>query len=225
MLVAATRTISAYTLAAAFLTGLFLVVVLAQFAVVSALRGAGLGGSAALSVSGVLIMGAVLALNWGVRALHRRAITAREAARARHALPDGPCCLVWHGRGEADFPFELEGDVSVIYPTAARRLGIEGVAVVEFEIGADGAPKNLHALDYWPSRVFYRAAEQALLHARFRPRDPAKAWRGPSYRMPFVFRLRGAARVRDAGRRTLPRGSLLWAARRVLVSLRVLNVS
>lgn len=225
MRVSASRTISAYALAAAFLTGLFLMVVVAQIAVVSALRGAGLGGGAALSIAGVIVLGAVLALNGAVRALRGRSQMAKEAARMRHALPDGPCCVVWRGRGEAEFPFELEGDVNVVYPSAARRLGIEGVAVVDFEIGADGVPKNPHVVDFWPSRLFYDAAVEALSQARFRPRDPAKAWRGPSYRMPFVFRLRGAARVRDAGRRTPRRGSVLWALRKLLVSLRVLKIS
>lgn len=225
MRVSATRTISAYALGAAFLTCLFLVVVLAQIAVVSALRGAGLGGGAALSIAGAVVFAAVMALNHGVRTLRRRALLAREAARAAHALPDGPCCVIWRGRGEAEFPFELEGDVSVIYPGVARRLGIEGVAVVDFEIGADGAPKNLHPVDSWPTPLFYEAAAAGLREARFRPRDPSKAWRGPSYRMPFVFRLRGAARVRDTGRRTPPRGTLLWAVRKLLTHLRVFNAS
>lgn len=225
MRVSATRTISAYAFAAAFLTSLFVVVVFAQIAVVSMLRGAGLGGGAALSIAGVLVMASVLALNWGVRHLRARALQSREEARARHDLPDGPCCVVWRGRGEAEFPFELQGEVNVIYPKAARRLGMEGMAVVEFEIAANGAPKNLHVVDYWPSRLFYDAAVEALRQSRFQPRDPAKAWRGPSYRMPFVFRLRGASRVRDAGRRLPVQGSLLWALRKLLASLRVINLS
>lgn len=225
MRVSATRTISTYAVGSALMAGLFILVVAAQFVVVAGLRGIGIGGGWALAIAGALILGAVFAMRAGLRQLHARAIASREGARHAHALPDGPCCVVWRAGSGADFPFELEGEVSVIYPKAARRLGIEGFAIVDFEVSATGAAKNLHVVDFWPSRLFYDAAVEALQRARFTPRDPSKAWRGPSYRMPFVFRIRGAARVRDKGRKAAPPGSLRWVWGKIRTSLRLLNRS
>jgi len=225
MRVSATRTISTYAVGGVFLALLFVVVVAAQFVVVAGLRGMGVGGGVALAVSGALILGAVFALRAAARIMRARALDSREAARTAHALPDGPCCVVWRAGSVADFPFELEGEVSVIYPKAARRLGIEGFAIVDFEVAANGAAKNLHVVDFWPSRLFYDAAVEALQRARFSPRDPSKAWRGPSYRMPFVFRIRGAARVRDRGRKAAPPGSPRWVWGHLRASLRLLNRS
>lgn len=225
MRVSATRTISTYAVGVTLMAGLFISVVAAQILVVSGLRGMGLGGGPALAVSGAVILGTVFALRYMLRVLRARALASREAARIAHALPEGPCCVIWRAGSVADFPFELEGEVSVIYPKAARRLSIEGFAVVDFEVAANGAAKNLHMVDVWPSRLFYDAAVEALQRARFTPRDPSKAWRGPSYRMPFVFRIRGAARVRDKGRKAAPPGSLRWIWGKVRASLRLHNRS
>jgi len=210
MRVQATRTVSGYALAAAFLTLVFLVVVVAQVAVVSALRGAGFDAGSALSISGAVIFASVIGLAQGRKLLHARAIAARERARIQAGLPEGACCVVWRGGSEAEFPWELEGQVVVRYPRVARRLGVEGYAVVDFEVGANGMAKNPHLVDVWPSRIFYDAALEALKTARFRLRDQTQAWQGPSYRMPFVFRIEGAAQVRDKGKRAWRRGSLLW---------------
>lgn len=210
MRVSATRSLSTHALGLGMLAGLFLAVVAAQTVVVAGLRGLGLSAGAALGVAGAVILSAVFAVRAAAALLKRRTLAARERERARHALPDGPCCVIWRSGQVADFPFELEGVVSVRYPKIARQLGVEGYAVVDFEVGANGVAKNLHVVDYWPSRLFYDAAVEALGNARFRPRDPSKAWRGPSYRMPFVFRIKGAARVRDHGRRSARPGSLRW---------------
>lgn len=225
MRVSASRSISNLALGAAFLVGLFLAVIVAQIAVISALRGLNIGGGAALAISGVIILGSVFALRWAYQEMQARAVVSREATRAAFALPDGPCSVIWRAGGVRDFPFELEGEVSVVYPRPARRLGIEGYAVIDFEVGANGAAKNLHLVDVWPSRLFYEAAAEALTRARFRPRDPSKAWRGPSYRMPFVFRIRGGSRVRDEGRRSAPPGSPRWLWGKALASLRLLHRS
>ncbi|MGE3867312.1 MAG: TonB family protein, partial [Hyphomonadaceae bacterium] len=135
------------------------------------------------------------------QALARRARARTEAARAAMGLPDGACCFVWRRHAaEAEFPWELEGDVRAAYPPLARKLGVEGYALIDFEVGADGAAKNLHCIDVWPAQAFYAAAAEALTAARFRLRPGAGVRFGPSYRIPFVFRIRGAARVRDRGR-------------------------
>ncbi|MEJ0023249.1 MAG: energy transducer TonB [Alphaproteobacteria bacterium] len=108
-----------------------------------------------------------------------------ERERLAAGMPEAPCCVVWRGKaGESDFPWELEGDVRAAYPPLAQKLGVEGFAVVDFEVGADGAAKNLHCADYWPSRLFYDSAAEALRAARFRLRrapahgsDPVTAFR------------------------------------------------
>jgi TonB family protein len=200
--VSATKAISNFTAQALFLGGLFVFVIVAQGAVVSSLRGLGIQGGLALLISGAVILPAVLIAAALARA-RARAVANKLAARARAAnLPEGACCVVWRpDAGEAaEFPWELQGDVRAAYPKLARRLGVEGYAVVDFEVGADGAAKNLHCIEVWPSAMFYDSAAEALRAARFALRSGAAAKFGPSYRIPFVFRISGAAKVSDKGR-------------------------
>ncbi|HVZ99536.1 MAG TPA: TonB family protein [Caulobacterales bacterium] len=197
MLVRATRTVSALTLRVAFYGGLFLLVVVAQVAITTALRTLGWSGGASLAVSGCAVLAIVLS---GVRVgeiVGERRAAAREIERLRQGLPSGPCCVVWRGReGEADMPWTLVRPLQVRYPALGRRLSVEGVAVVEFEIGSDGVAKHMHCLDVWPSPVFYEAARAALAAARFEPRKNAQVRFGASYHMAFVFRMAGATRRR-----------------------------
>jgi TonB family protein len=102
----------------------------------------------------------------------------------------------------------------------ARQLGVEGVAVVEFEISAQGAAKNVHCAFAWPADVFYEAACEALAHARFTAKADALVRYGTSYRMPFVFRIAGAANLAEAGRRARTFRPSLHAARQVVEKLR-----
>jgi TonB family protein len=185
-----------------FLAGLFLFVIILQGALVASLRGLGINGGPALLISGAVILPAVLAVAALARWISARAAAKLEAAREAAALPNGACCVIWRepGGAAAEFPWELQGDVRAAYPKLARRLGIEGYAVVDFEVGADGAAKNLHLVDVWPAPMFYDAATEALRQARFALRPGAAPRFGPSYRIPFVFRIRGAAKVRDKGR-------------------------
>lgn len=217
MQVSATRTISALTARALFLGGLFLLVVVLQIALVTGLRGLGVNGGRSLLISGAAILALMLAASFLARALTRRAFAREERQRVALNLPDGACCVVWRPQGgEAAFPWELEGDVRAAYPPLARRLGVEGFALIDFEVGADGQAKNLHCVDVWPARVFYDAAAEALRAARFRVRPGTAPRFGPSYRIPFVFRIKGAARVRDSGR--LATGPLFYAAKRGAVA-------
>jgi TonB family protein len=117
-------------------------------------------------------------------------------------------------------PWQLAGPLRARYPKLARRLGVEGVAVVEFEVGAGGVVKNAHCIYAWPSDVFFEAAREALLRARFEPKPDVHVRFGASYRMPFVFRISGASRLSDRGVRARPLRPALAAARSAVEKLR-----
>ncbi len=216
MQVSATRTLSTFAATSLFLAGLFVFVIVLQVALVAGLRGLGVGGGASLVVSGIVILAVVMGASLGANALARRSRERLEAERARLALPEGACCVVWRPGPEGDFPWELEGQVAAVFPPVARRCGVEGYAVIDFEISADGTPKSFHCVDYWPSRIFYDSAAQALRAARFRIGADGPPRFGPSYRIPFVFRIQGAAQVTDSGRSAM--NPVLYAVRQGLAS-------
>ncbi len=223
MLVWATRTVSALTLRALFYGTLFLTVVLMHVALTSALRTQGWGGGASLFTSGAAVLGLVLVLVNVADWLREKRAAAREIERMRQGLPGGPCCVVWRaaeGEGESDMPWEVAGPLRARFPALARRLGVEGVAVVEFEISAQGTAKNIHCVYAWPSDVFFEAAREALGHAQFGAKADAQVRYGTSFRMPFVFRISGAARLKDAGRRASTLRPSLQAAQQVVEKLR-----
>jgi TonB family protein len=201
MRVSATRRATDLAGGLLFLAVVFVGVIVLQGAVNGALRNAGVAGGLALLLSGAAAFGAVVGgfgfyRFWG-------AMTARraDAERERLGLPDGPTCIVWRGEEGAEMPWALTQPIRVHFPKIARRFGIEGVAVVEFDIAPEGQVKNIHCIDAWPADIFYDAAHAALKDARFVVRDGERPRFGPSYRMPFVFRIQGAARVTDRGRR------------------------
>lgn len=199
--VVAPRALSDFAVSTLFLATLFVVVLFLHFSINAMLRNAGLAPGLSVTLAGALAFIGVLSV-WIIgqdsQARRRRQV---EAERAALALPEGPCCVVFRGGEGAEMPWAMTTTVEVAFPRIARRLGIEGVALVEFEIGADGRAKNLHCADVWPHRLFYDAAADALLRARFTARDGAEPRFGPTYRMPFVFRIRGGAAVADYGRR------------------------
>ena len=204
MFVQATRAAPRALVRLLALAGLFILVVVLQTGVTSALRAIGLDGGLALTASGAGVLALVLGVHLASRARARRAADALEAARRAQGLPDGPCCLVWRapsGAGGDDMPWDLTEPLRVAYPAAARRLGIEGLAVLEFEIGADGAAKHIICLEAWPAPVFAAAATRALSEARFQLRWGAEPRFGASFRMPFVFRVAGAAKIKERGHR------------------------
>lgn len=204
MLVRATRTLSALTVRGLFYSGLFAFVVVLHLGLTGALRGLGAGPRVSLFVSGVIVLALVLALVNASDWLTERVDSHREMQRLRQHLPSGPCCVVWRAsdpaaRAEAAMPWELASPLRARYPKLARRLGVEGVAVVEFEIAAGGKAKNVECIDVWPSEVFYIAAREALELAVFQPKRDEHLRFGASYRIPFVFRIAGAADVSDSG--------------------------
>jgi TonB family protein len=203
---------------------LFALVVVGHGALTNALREMHWSPGAALALAGALVLCFVIfALNFVEFVIAFRA--ARRVIRAEEiGLPTGPCCVVWRpGEGEADMPWKVEGPLRAPYPPLARKLGVEGFALIDFEIGADGAAKNIHCVDVWPNEMFYEASLRALTEARFAPKPGVPPRFGATYRMPFVFRIDGAASLADRGRRALPRRPVLRAAQ-IAVELAVDNL-
>lgn len=195
MLVRATRIASALTLQVLFFAALFVLVVVAHVAVTTALREMGLGAGVSLAASGTVVLAVVLGGAQLAEFIRERRAFAREMKRLRQGLPAGPCCVVWSDE-EPNMPWRPLRRISARFPSLALRLGVEGVAVVGLEIGPDGAPRGLHCVESWPSPVFYDAAAEALLGARFRLRQGASPQPGATYAIPFVFRIAGAAKAR-----------------------------
>ena len=193
------RRVSAVAARALFLSGLFVVVVLAQVTLTTVFMAFGLGGGQALLASGGVISVIVAITVFILNRRWRGRLAALEAARERLGLPEGPCCVVWRGSADVSMPWLLATPIVARFPDAARRLGIEGFAILDFEIGVDGAPRTINCVDVWPAPVFSEAATEALAAARFTPAPGFTPRFGVSYQVPFVFRIRGAAAVRDRG--------------------------
>ena len=64
------------------------------------------------------------------------------------------------------------------------------------------------------------SAREALEHARFDPKPDVHVRFGTSYRMPFVFRIAGAARLKESGVRPRSLWAPLHAAHRAAQRLR-----
>lgn len=225
MLVSTTRTVSALTLRAAFYAALFVIVVILHLSLSGVLRAQGWSGGASLFASGALVLGLVLlAVNladW----LREQSAARLEILRMRQGLPGGPCCVVWKTGDAAEqsedaMPWQLAGPLRARYPKLARRLGVEGVALVEFEVGAGGVVKNAHCIYAWPSDVFFDAAREALLRAKFEPKPDQHVRFGSSYRMPFVFRIAGASQLSERGVRAKQLRPALNAAQDAVEKLR-----
>lgn len=225
MLVSATRTVSTFTLRALFYAALFIVVVISHLALTGALRAQGWDASASMFASGSAVLALVLVAMQGADWLREKRAAHQELLRLRQRLPNGPCCVVWQNiepaqESEDSMPWQPAGPLRARYPKLARRLGVEGVAVADFEIGAGGVVKNVHCAYAWPSDVFFDSAREALLRVKFEPKPDVHVRFGASYRMPFVFRIAGAANLREAGRRARTLRPALNAAEDAVQKLR-----
>lgn len=60
--------------------------------------------------------------------------------------------------------------VEPIYPTRAASRGIEGYVIVEFTVTTNGSVKDPVIIEAEPSSIFNRAAENAVLKWKFKPR-------------------------------------------------------
>jgi protein TonB len=64
---------------------------------------------------------------------------------------------------------ELVSGSAVIYPPEAQAKGIEGYAVVQYDVDADGRVINAAVVEAEPVGVFDAAALETVLSWRFRP--------------------------------------------------------
>jgi len=223
MLIRASRTASALISRLVFYALLFLLVVSVNVALTGALKRQGWNGGVSLLVSGAVVLGLVLCGLHVGEWLRRWRAAMRERARRKQKLTDGACCVLWQPERfdlGPEMPWDIVGHIRARYPRLARRLGVEGYAIAEFEMSAGGIAKNIHVVDAWPSDVFFEAAREALLHARFEPKGDVHVRFGASYRMPFVFRINGAAKLRDRGARARTLRPALHAAGQVVQRLR-----
>ena len=76
------------------------------------------------------------------------------------------------------------------YPRQARVAGVQGWVTLSYAIGPDGRVDQVRVEDVHPSRVFVRAAREALSHWRF----PAGAGAGERFQQTFDFVLEGENR-------------------------------
>lgn len=60
--------------------------------------------------------------------------------------------------------------VEPIYPTRAATRGIEGYVIVEFTVTTNGSVKDPMIVEAEPANIFNRAAENAVLKWKFKPR-------------------------------------------------------
>lgn len=232
MLIRTTRTLSTWALRALFYAVLFGVVVISHLGISGALRAQGWDSSTSLLVAGGAVLALVILLTNVAEWIRDRLRERSEMQRVQQRLPSGPCCVIWRAPEEksvrqlideegehSDMPWDVIGPLRARYPRLARRLGVEGIAIAEFEVGADGRAKNINCVDAWPSDVFYDAAREALEHARFQPKDVHVRY-GASYKMPFVFRISGASKARDSGRRAQTLRPTLVAAQQAVEKIR-----
>lgn len=233
MLIRTTRTLSTWMLRALFYAALFGVVVIAHLGVSGVLRAQGWSSGLALLVAGAVVLVLVVLVTNLAEWLRDRLRERRELRRVQQRLPSGPCCVVWRAPEEktvrdllsededhSDMPWDVIGPLRARYPRLARSLGVEGIAIAEFEVGADGRAKNIHCVDAWPSDVFFEAAREALQHARFQPKGDIHVRFGASYKMPFVFRIAGASKARDSGQRARQLRPALAAAQQAVENMR-----
>lgn len=225
MLVRATRTASALASRLIFYAALFVTVVVAHVALSGALQRLDWQPGAAQLASGAAVLALVLVLAQLGEWVREWRAARREVKRMQQRLPSGPCCVVWRDADappsdDEAMPWNIVGPVRARYPRLARRFGIEGVAIAEFEVSAEGRAKNIHCVDAWPSDVFFESAREALALARFEPKPDIHPRFGATFRMPFVFRIAGASRLKTAGRRAKTLRPALHAATGAVNKLR-----
>ena len=72
--------------------------------------------------------------------------------------------------GSADGDYLPIVKVAPIYPPRALERGIEGYVILEFTVTATGSVEDARAIEYEPSSIFNRAAVNAALRFKYKPR-------------------------------------------------------
>jgi TonB family protein len=79
--------------------------------------------------------------------------------------------LLLGGCTSADRPLQLVSGAGAVYPPQARAEGIEGYAVVRYDVETDGRVVNARVVASSPQGVFDDSAVQAVSRWRFRPAE------------------------------------------------------
>ncbi len=94
------------------------------------------------------------------------------------------------GAGSADGDYMPLVRVAPIYPRRARERNIEGWVILELTVTETGAVRDPHIISFEPSEIFNRAAINAALKFKYKPRvvngKPIEV-RGVRYKMTFVL--------------------------------------
>ena len=92
--------------------------------------------------------------------------------------------------GSADGDYMPLVRVAPIYPRRARERNIEGWVILELTVTETGAVRDPHIISFEPSEIFNRAAINAALKFKYKPRvvngKPIEV-RGVRYKMTFVL--------------------------------------
>jgi protein TonB len=114
-----------------------------------------------------------------------------------HVLPADRRGFKFISGPRSSTPLPLEGEVMAvvkirpIYPVIAEARGIEGYAVVEYNVTASGTTHDIRIIEAVPANVFDQAAIDAIAKYRFKPRvvnGAAVETRG--LREKFIFELK-----------------------------------
>jgi TonB family protein len=75
------------------------------------------------------------------------------------------------GCASADRPLQLLSGTGAVYPPQARAEGVEGYAVVRYDVDVEGRVGNARVVASSPQGVFDESALQAVSRWRFRPAE------------------------------------------------------
>jgi TonB family protein len=95
------------------------------------------------------------------------------------------------GCASTDRPLQLVSAAGPVYPPQARSQGIEGYAVVRYDVDAEGRVGNVRVVESSPRGVFDESARQAVSRWQFRPAErngQPSAVNGLESRLDFVLK-------------------------------------
>jgi TonB family protein len=99
--------------------------------------------------------------------------------------------VVLSGCASSDRPLQLLSGTGAVYPPQARAEGVEGYAVVRYDVDTEGRVGNARVVASSPQGVFDESALQAVSRWRFRPAErngEPLAVNGLESRLDFVLK-------------------------------------